>query len=260
MRQRRFSHNLAFATLGLFLLLNFFPGPAPAQMDWLKSGQELLGTVTKSPADKTTSQASNLTNSQVASGLKDALLVGTETVVAQLGRADGFNTDPTIHIPLPENLQKVKSALAAVGMSSMMDDLELKLNRAAEQATVPAKELFVASINTMTMDDVMGIYKGPEDAATRYFEGKMSDPLASKMQPIVEQTLNQVGAIQAYDAVMGQYDTLPFMPDVKSDLNSYVVDKGMAGIFHYLAIEEAAIRQDPVKRTTDILQTVFGAK
>jgi len=138
-------------------------------MDWLKSGQELLGTVTKSPADSTTSLASNLTNSEVASGLKDALLVGTETVVAQLGQADGFNTDPTIHIPLPENMQKVKSALAAVGMSSMLDDLELKLNRAAEEATVPAKELFVASINTMTMDDVIGIYKGPEDAATHYF-------------------------------------------------------------------------------------------
>ena len=88
----------------------------------------------------------------------------------------------------------------------------------------------------------------------------MSDPLAIKMQPIVEQTLNQVGAIQAYDAVMGQYNTLPFMPDVKADLNSYVVDRGIEGIFHYLAIEEAAIRQDPIKRTTDILQTVFGTK
>ena len=260
MLKRRFARNLTFLALGLLFFLNFFPETASAQMDWLKSGQELLGTATKSPVDKTTNQTSSLTNSEIASGLKDALLVGTETVVGQLGQADGFNADPAIHIPLPENMQKVKSALAAVGMSSMMDDLELKLNRAAEEATVPAKELFFDSINAMTMDDVMGIYKGPDDAATRYFQGKMSDPLATKMQPIVEQTLNQVGAIQAYDAVMGQYDTLPFMPDVKSDLNSYVVDKGMEGIFHYLAIEEAAIRQDPVKRTTDILQTVFGAK
>ena len=257
MRQRRYARVMTIFTLTFLLFLFFSIQTASAQMDWLKSGQELLGTVTKNPVDKTTS---NLTTSEVASGLKDALLVGTETVVGQLGQADGFNADPTIHIPLPENMQKVKSALAAVGMSSMMDDLELKLNRAAEEATVPAKELFVDSINAMTMDDVMGIYKGPDDAATRYFQGKMSDPLATKMQPIVEQTLNQVGAIQAYDAVMGQYDTLPFMPDVKADLNSYVVDKGMEGIFHYLAIEEAAIRQDPVKRTTDILQTVFGTK
>ena len=88
----------------------------------------------------------------------------------------------------------------------------------------------------------------------------MSGPLATEMQPIVEDTLDQVGAIQAYDAIMDEYTALPFVPDVKADLNRYVIDKGMEGIFHYLAIEEAAIRQDPVKRTTDILQTVFGAE
>ncbi len=186
--------------------------------------------------------------------------VGTETVVGQLGQTDGFNADPAIHIPLPENMKKVKSALAAVGMSSMMDDLELKLNRAAEQATPPAKELFWKSIEDMTLEDVKGIYNGPDDSATRYFQGKMSEPLATAMQPIVENALNQVGAVQSYDAVMGQYATLPFVPNVKADLNSYVVNKGMEGIFHYLAVEEAAIREDPVKRTTDILQKVFGAQ
>ncbi len=80
------------------------------------------------------------------------------------------------------------------------------------------------------------------------------------MQPIVENALNQVGALQAYDAVMGQYANLPFVPDVKANLQAHVVEKGMAGIFHYLAIEEAAIRKDPVKRTTDILQKVFGGQ
>ena len=246
-------------TFCLFLLQTLPLQRASAQMDWLKSGKELLGTATKKPQGQA-SQVSDLTSSEITSGLKDALLVGTETVVGQLGQSDGFNDDPAIHIPLPESMQQVKSALATAGMSSLMDDLELKLNRAAEEATPPAKKLFSDSIEAMTMDDVMGIYNGPDDAATRYFQGKMSDPLAAAMQPIVERTLNQVGAIQAYDGVMGQYDTLPFMPDVKADLNSYVVDKGMEGIFHYLAIEEAAIRQNPVKRTTDILQKVFGAK
>lgn len=256
MRQHSFAHNMIFVVLSLFLVQIFSPQTASAQMDWLKSGQDLLNTVTKSPQDNT----SSLTNSEITSGLKDALRVGTETVVKQLGQADGFNADPAIHIPLPASMQQVKSALATIGMSPMMDDLELKLNRAAEEATIPAKRLFWDSIEAMTLDDVMGIYNGPDDAATRYFQGKMSDPLAAEMQPVVERTLNQVGAIQAYDAVMGQYDTLPFVPDVKADLNSYVIDKGMEGIFHYLAQEEAAIRQDPVKRTTDILQTVFGAK
>ena len=238
-----------------FMLLPHFPHQhASAQTDWLKSGQEILGKVSGG------SQVNTLTNSEITSGLKEALLVGTESVVGQLGQMDGFNADPAIHIPLPESMQQVKSALAAVGMSSMLEDLELKLNRAAEEATAPAKKLFWDSIEAMSMDDVMEIYNGPDDAATRYFQGKMSEPLAVAMQPIVERSLNQVGAIQAYDSVMGQYDTLPFLPDVKADLNSYVLDKGMEGIFHYLAIEEAAIRQNPVKRTTEILQTVFGAK
>ena len=255
MRQQKPFRQMTIATISI-LLQFFLLQTASAQMDWLKSGQELLGTVSKSPQGQT----SSLSNSEIASGLKDALRVGTETVVEQLGQTDGFNGDPVIHIPLPESMRQVKTALSTIGMSAMMDDLELKLNRAAEEATLPAKKIFWDSIDVMTLDDVKGIYNGPDDSATRYFESKMSDPLAAAMQPIVEQALNQTGAIQAYDAVMGQYATLPFVPNVKADLNSYVVDKGMKGVFHYLAIEEAAIRQDPVKRTTDILQTVFGTR
>lgn len=253
MHRHRVFHLMTITSVCL-LLLQFSLQTSSAQMDWLKSGQEILGTVSKGSQG----QSSDLGSSEITSGLKDALLVGTETVVNQLGRSDGFNADPSIHIPLPENMQQVKTALEAVGLSSMLDDLELKLNRAAEEATPPAKKLFIDSIETMTMDDAMGIYKGPDDAATRYFQRRMSDPLATEMQPIVEHALSQAGAIQAYDAVMGQYESLPFMPDVKSDLNSYVVEKGLEGVFHYLAIEEAAIRNDPVKRTTEILQTVFG--
>lgn len=247
---------ISVATLYLLLSHSINAIPAAAQMDWMKAGKDLLGAVGTTPPDST----SDLTNSEITSGLKDALRVGTETVVNQLGQLDGFNADPAIHIPLPDSLNQVKSALSAIGMSSMMDDLELKLNRAAEEATPPAKKLFWDAITSMTLDDVKGIYNGPDDSATRYFQNKMSAPLSVEMQPIVENALNQVGAVQAYDAVIGQYSSIPFVPDVKADLNKYVVDKGMEGIFHYVAIEEAAIRNDPVKRTTDILQKVFGAK
>lgn len=250
------SSKTILVVFSLLLIQAFSPQAALAQTNWLKSGQELLGTVTKSPQGET----SGLTSSEIGSGLKEALRVGTETVVGQLGKADGFNADATIHIPLPESMRQVKSALSAVGMSAMLDDLELKLNRAAEEATPPAKQIFWESIEAMTLSDVQGIYHGPADSATRYFEDKMSAPLAAAMLPIVENALNQVGAVQAYDAIMGEYDTLPFLPDVKADLNRYVVNKGMEGIFHYLALEEAAIRQNPVKRTTDILKSVFGTK
>ena len=247
---------ISVATLYLLLSHSINAIPAAAQMDWMKAGKDLLGAVGTTPPDST----SDLTNSEITRGLKDALRVGTERVVNQLGQLDGFNADPAIHIPLPDSLNQVKSALSAIGMSSMMDDLELKLNRAAEEATPPAKKLFWDAITSMTLDDVKGIYNGPDDSATRYFQNKMSAPLSVEMQPIVENALNQVGAVQAYDAVIGQYSSIPFVPDVKADLNKYVIDKGMEGIFHYVAIEEAAIRNDPVKRTTDILQKVFGAK
>ncbi len=236
------------------LLLSLLPQGTEAQFDWLKKGQELLGG--QVPGQSPTA----LNPTQVGAGLKEALRVGSERVVGQLGAVDGFNSDPAIHIPLPGSLDKVRSALSAVGMSGMLDDLELKLNRAAEVATPKAKALFMQSIEQMTMDDVMGIYNGPQDAATRYFEGKMSGPLAQEMRPIVDSSLAQVGAVQSYDAVMGQYRSLPFVPDVKANLSDHVVQKGMDGIFHYLAKEEAAIRQNPAKRTTELLQQVFGAK
>lgn len=227
-------------------------------IDWLQTGKELLGGTTQ-PAGQPALPA-GLSNTDVIAGLKDALRVGSENVVGRLGQADGFNTDPAVHIPLPEQLESVRSTLKTIGMAGMLDDLELKLNRAAELATPKAKALFWESIDTMTLDDAQAIYNGPNDAATRYFEGKMSQPLAAEMQPVIDQSLNEVGAIQAYDAVMGQYQSIPFVPNVKADLTSYVTEKGMDGIFHYLAIEEAAIRENPVKRTTDILQKVFGAQ
>jgi hypothetical protein len=154
----------------------------------------------------------------------------------------------------------VQAALNKVGMSSMVDDLELRLNRAAEAATPKAKKLFGDAIQEMTMDDVKTIYQGPDDAATSYFKEKMSKPLAEEMKPIVKESLAEVGAIQSYEKMMGQYKSLPFVPDVKADLTDHVLDKGMDGIFYYMAKEEAAIRKNPVKRTTELLRKVFGAK
>ena len=103
------------------------------------------------------------------------------------------------------------------------------------------------------------ILEGPDDAATRYFQVKMSGPLAEEMRPIVDSSLAEVGAIQAYEDTMGQYQKIPLVPDVKADLTGHVVDKGLDGIFHYVAKEEAAIRNNPAKRTTDLLKRVFAS-
>lgn len=200
----------------------------------------------------------DLTDAEIGAGLREALHVGTERVVQQLGAVDGFNLDPAVHIPLPKGLERVQEALATIGLSSLMDDLELRLNRAAELATPAAKQLFFSAIEEMTLADARGILTGPDDSATRYFKGKMSDPLAHAMRPLVDDALKDAGAVQAYDRVMGEYETLPFMPDVKADLSDHVLKLGIDGIFFYIAKEEAAIRNDPVKRTTDLLRRVFG--
>jgi hypothetical protein len=200
-----------------------------------------------------------LTAGDITGGVREALKVGTERVVAQLGQADGFNADPKIHIPLPDTLREVRGALNMIGMSAMADDVETKLNRAAEAATPKAKALFWKAITDMSLEDIEGIYNGPDDAATQYFRSSMSAPLRDEMRPVVDSSLADVGAIQAFDQMMGRYKTIPFVPNVKADLSNHVLDKAMDGIFYYLGREEAAIRNDAVKRTTEILKLVFGS-
>ena len=135
-------------------------GIANAQMDFLKRGKDLLREV---PGGQSTQK---LSDADIGAGLREALKVGAERVVGQVGAADGFNGDPKIHIPLPESLQKVQSTLARIGLSSMTDDLELRLNRAAEAASPEAQAVFWQAIDEMTMDDVRKIFNGPKDAAT----------------------------------------------------------------------------------------------
>ena len=204
------------------------------------------------------SEESGLSAGDIAGGLRDALRVGSERVVESLGRMDGFNNTPDVHIPLPGSLKTVQSSLAKVGMSDLADDLELRLNRAAEAAVPKAKGLFADAIAQMTIDDARKILDGPKDAATQYFRSKMSRPLAADMTPIVDAQLADVGAVAAYDKMIGQYKSLPFVPDAKADLTAYVLEKAVDGVFLYLGREEAAIRENPAKRTTALLQKVFG--
>lgn len=227
---------------------------ASADGGWWERSRDLLGGLGGSNTASTL-----LTTAELAAGLKEALEVGTVNVVEQLGRPGGFADDPKVRIPLPQSLASVQSALGALGMSAMLDELEQRLNAAAEMATPKAKDLFLQAIREMTLDDVRGIYEGPDDSATLYFQSKMSRPLAEEMSPIVQASLAETGAVQSYDRVMGRYEQLPFVPDAKANLTTYVVEKGMDGVFSLLAEQEAAIRQDPAKRTTELLRKVFGA-
>jgi len=239
----------------LLIITAFLALPATianAQMDFLKRGKDLLRDL---PGGQSTQQ---LSDSDIGAGLREALKVGAERVVGQVGATDGFNGDPAIHISLPESLQKVQSTLSRVGLSSMTDDLELRLNRAAEAASPEAQAVFWQAIDEMTWDDVREIFDGPDDAATRYLERTMSSPLVTRMKPIVDASLAEVGAVRAYDQAIGRYKAVPFVPDVKADLTQHVLERALKGLFLYLAQEEAAIRQNPAKQTTELLKKVFG--
>jgi len=249
-RKDTLRHTHATRLIPVFLVLTLVSASGEASAGWLDKIKELL------PGGENKHQS--LSSDDISGGLKEALRVGTQEVVKNLGAIDGFNLDPQIHIPLPRELDQVKKALGKIGMDSMLTDLETRLNRAAEIATPKAKQLFITAINEMTLDDVMAIYKGPEDSATQYFKSRMSGSLAVTMKPIVDESLADVGAAKSYDKLMARYNSVPFVPKVEANLGDYVVEKGMDGIFFYLAREEAAIRQNPAARTTELLRTVFG--
>lgn len=203
--------------------------------------------------------AANLTSANMDSALKQALTVGAERVTTNLGKTGGFNLDPKVHIPLPPTLQKVDKALGMVGMGNMTDDLETRINSAAEASMPKAKTLFVSAIKKMTITDAKAILNGPNDSATQYLKKSMTPELTKEMQPIVEKSLAQSGAMKSYDQVMGQYSQLPFVSGVKGNLTNYAIDKTIAGVFYYVAKEEAAIRTNPAARSTELLKSVFSS-
>lgn len=224
------------------------------------SGQSLFDSLKDAvqSQDDNEDSSEELTNSEIRGGLREALMVGTERVISQVGAVDGFNLDPSIHIPLPKSLQRVDSALSSLGLSSLTDDLETRLNRAAEVAAPEAKALFVDTISNMSLKDAQDILIGPDDAATQYFRRQTTDQLTELMRPVIENSLLEVGALQAYESAVLRYQELPFVPDVTADLTSYTTERSMDGIFYYLAREEAAIRENPLKRSTELLKKVFG--
>lgn len=246
------------AAIGAGLVFSISVGHA-SFLDKLKS---TVDTVTQGATGGSTSNstASGLGTDQIIAGLKEALRVGAEKVVSQVGAADGFNADPAIHIPLPEQLTKVQDIMRKFGLSALADDVELKLNRAAEEAAPKTKELIWKAVNDMTVEDAKQIYDGPNDAATKYFQRVATPDLKATVEPVIDNALQQVGAITAYDTLISKYKGLPLVPDVKADLQAHATQLTLDGIFHYLAKEEADIRANPAARTTDILKTVFGAK
>jgi hypothetical protein len=234
-------------------------GPTHAQ-SLLDQGRNLLnqGGVAVPGASGGGTRGRGLSVADIAQGLKDALEKGSSAAVAKLGRPDGFLGDTAVRIPLPDTLARVQSALRSVGQSGLADDLETRMNRAAEQAMPAAKDLFVRAIRALSVSDANGILNCPADAATQYLRRTTGGDLGAKLRPPIELALKNSGAVAAYDRMMGSYRNLPGMPNVTADLTDWTRDKGLDGIFHYVAREEADIRANPGARTSELLRKVFG--
>jgi hypothetical protein len=199
-----------------------------------------------------------VTDTEVASGLKEALSIGISKGATTAAQPDGYNKNSLIRIPFPQDVKKVESTLRSVGMGSLVDDFVLSLNRAAEDAAQSAKPIFIDAIKKLTIRDVWGILTGGRDAATQYLKSTTSDQLLVAFTPRIQASLDKVNATKYYSDVVGAYNSIPMMQRVNPDLTGYATQKAIDGLFVLVAQEEANIRENPIARTTQLLKRVFA--
>ncbi len=196
---------------------------------------------------------------EIEAGLRQALEIGTERVAGQLGAMDGFFGDPRVRIPLPGQLADAQSQLRRVGLSGPLDDLQIRMNRAAEAAMPEARTLVVDAVRSMTLQDALGILNGGDTAATDFLKTRTETRLRSAFSPPIEAALAEIGAFQSLESVAVQNGLGGVVGDLRADFVGQTVQYGLDGVFLYLAEEEASIREDPAARTTELLRRVFGA-
>jgi hypothetical protein len=219
----------------------------------LRTAEGILGSGSTVPS---------LTNDEVIAGLKEALSIGTENATSLASANDGFNLNPKIHIPFPEDAIRVKNTVVDLGMGNQVDRFVESLNRAAEQASREAAPIFLDAILSMSISDGFTILKGQENAATEYLREKTYDRLYDAFRPKVEMAVSNTKVGENWTPLVTAYNTASLFTraqEVDPDLNNYVTSRAIDGMFTLLAAEEIKIRQDPAARVTDLLKKVFGS-
>ncbi len=210
-----------------------------------------------------------LSNDEIGSGLKQMLKQGVDRAIATLGRENGFLNNEQAKIPLPQSLQPVAKGLEKLGQGKLVDDFVATMNHAAEKAVPEAGEVFANTLDAMTMRDVSGILNGPKNAATDYFRKNSGDELKQRFLPIVKQATDKSGVTTAYKQLKSQMGSLDLGPlnsllgggeSGELDLDQYITEHTLDGLFELIAQEEAKIRQNPAARATDLLERIFGGK
>jgi len=201
----------------------------------------------------------DLSNSEASGGLKEALIQGAGKAVSTLGAADGFLGNKEVKIPLPDSMKKAEKAMRMFGMGKQADELVLKMNRAAEAAVPEAKALLVDSVKKMSVDDAKAILSGGQDSATQYFKKTTSTAMGEKFLPIVKKATENVQLAQQYNKFAEMGSKYGLVKKDQANLEQYVTQKTLDGVYLMIAKEEAAIRQDPVGQASNLLKKVFGS-
>ena len=229
-------------------LLAFVTVAATAQMGGiLKKASDLMGKT----------GGSSLSAGEITAGLKEALSLGAEKSAAKLSATDGFLKDAAVKILLPKEVQEVEKKMRMLGMGKLFDNAVNSMNRAAEDASKAAAPIFVSAVKKMTVQDAVGILKGADTSATAYLRKATTSELTDAFHPVIAESLKKVDATKYWKDLFTAYNKFSSTP-VNTDLNAYVTEKALQGMFYYVAQEEKNIRENPAARVTDVLKNVFG--
>lgn len=208
--------------------------------------------------ESATGRKGSLTNAEVIRGLKEALTIGAKKAATSASKLNGFYGNPLIKIPFPPEANKVKNAAMKMGMDAQVKKFVKTLNRAAEEAAKEAAPIFVDAIKGLTIQDGFNILNGPDDAATKYLKRKTTPRLKQKFRPVVKRAIDKVQVTKYWNPIATNYNRMPFVTKVNPDLDAYVTDRAIKGLFTLIAKEEKKIRKDPAARVTELLRRVFG--
>ena len=237
--------------LSFFLFLSF---SLSAQKD---SSNKLGGLFKKAGSLLSKNSSGNLSSDEIVSGLKEALSLGAQKSGDKLSATDGFFKDAAVKILLPKEIQDVEKKMRMLGLGKLVDNAELSMNRAAEDASKSAAPIFLSAIKQMTVTDALNILRGKDTAATGYLRKTTSPQLTGAFMPVIEASLKKTDAAKYWNDVFTAYNRFS-SKKVDTDINSYVTGKALDGIFYYVAQEEINIRKNPAGRVTDILKKVFA--
>lgn len=232
----------------IIMLALILPSCSKGQLDLGKLGKEI---------DKNL-KTGGLTNKEVTDGLKQALTIGSQNAAGSASKTDGYFRHAVIKIPFPAEAKKMESKLRSLGMNKQVDEFIMTINRAAEEAAKEAAPIFVNAVTSMTISDGMNILKGKDTAATNYLRQKTVLQLHDKFKPVIRAATQKVKVTQYWNPLITTYNNIPLVDKLNPDLEEYITQKALTGMFYLIAQEEIKIRKDPAARVTDLLKKVFS--